>query len=130
MLSLESAVQLKPSLCYNGAKMKIDFTSKVYDIDGKPFEKADATGTAIPGTSQTFQDLLPGMLLGQPCETGEDHVKVFDWAMTVKCATGPIEMTAEAIVFVKQRVVKVTTPMFYGRLNELLEGKKPVGVAP
>lgn len=94
--------------------MKYDITQQILDYDGKPAQEK--------GKEFTFKKILCETLpLALEEDTSEVKVKIFEICMKVFNATDTLELTADQAAFVKERVLKIGSPLLIGRINEWID---------
>lgn len=104
--------------------MKIDFTKRILDVDGKPLEERNGDGKVIGQPS--FGPLLAAMLTKSSLEEDRGASADQKWArfqlgLKIGQAAGPVEISAEESKLLIEVAGKHPTILIYGRVRELLE---------
>ena len=105
--------------------MKIDFSEKLYDLDGEPLEvlvkKEKVQMTLGYACGEAMLATIPH---ADQNEQGKSKWERWELAGKIIKADKPIGLTAEEIVSVKKRVGMTFGPPVVGPVFQLLEGKE------
>lgn len=109
--------------------MQIDFTQTLHDLDGKPIAKElhEDGSVKTPATlgSVAIQAIMsPKIVEGEPRPaSGEEALRAIGLGLTIRSATGPVAISAEDVVYIKERIAATyTAPLVVGRAWQMLEG--------
>lgn len=93
-------------------------------LDGQQMIDKDGQDNAIDATLQTaiVNAVLSPLQQGQN-EKGTEKVKKYDLAMKVYKSDGEVELSAEDIVLIKERIADVFSPLVVGQCFNLLENQ-------
>lgn len=108
--------------------MRIDFTRPLRGLDNRPIaqEIHEDGSLKTPATlgSVAIQALMaPKVVAGeaQPA-SGEEALRAIGLGLVIADASGPVSITAEDVVYIKERIAAVyTTPLVVGRAWQMLE---------
>lgn len=108
--------------------MRIDFTQTLHSINGVPLAlEVNEDGTirtpATLGNVSNAAVMAPRLVDGQPQPaSGTEALRALSLSLRIFEATGPLEVTAEDIVYLKERIAEHwTLPIVVGRAWQMLE---------
>lgn len=97
----------------------IDFTVKLYQLDGKPF--TDQAGKPVETTlGGVCEVALLSPYPDEPNLSGEDKVKRFSLAVKIRDKKD-VSLAAEEIALIKKLVAKAFPPLYVGLVWQLLD---------
>lgn len=101
--------------------MKVKTDVVLTNLDGEPLKDADAKGEAVDATLKmcVINALLAPAQQGQKPETGVEKLKKYNLASKVN-DNEEIELSAEEISLIKDRVGELFPPLVVGQVFKLL----------
>jgi hypothetical protein len=103
--------------------MKVDTTQVLKTLDGQVMKDNDGQGNAVDATLKMA--LVNSILSPVQKESGIDKVKKFNLAQRVY-KDDEVELTAEDITLIKERVGETFAPIIVGQVWNILEGKNGI----
>ena len=113
---------------------RIDFSTILRDLDGKPIERTPAktvvgdngTRTEVPAESATLKHACVDSLLAELQSDGtsvgaEERLRRFTLAARINGATSPLDLKADHIVLLKKRIEQCCPTLILGRCYEILD---------
>jgi len=101
--------------------MKIDVTRVLTNMDGQ-IMKDMVDGEAVDATLRMVA--VNAILSPVQKESGMDKVKKYELAKRIHVATDEVELSAEDISLIKERVGEVFPALIVGQVFKILEGKE------
>ncbi|MBB3938149.1 hypothetical protein [Aureimonas phyllosphaerae] len=109
--------------------MRIDFTRTLQSINGVPLAlEVNEDGTvktpATLGSVATTAVMAPRVVNGETqAASGPEALRALSLSLRIYEATEPLEITAEDVVYLKERIAEHwTLPIVVGRAWQMLEG--------
>lgn len=110
--------------------MKIDGTQVLKDYEGKPIlvdRERDKDGKRGKRKKLTLRDVISTAINANPAPPAKPmaaETKNKAYQLSVKIwSKKEVDLTVDQLAFVKERVGDVYTPLVYGRVCDILEGK-------
>jgi len=100
-------------------KIKTDVVLK--NLDGQVMKDNDGKGNAVDATLKMA--IVNAVLAPVQNEKGTDKIKKYELAMKVH-KNKEVDLTAEDISLIKERVGELFPPLIVGQVYNLLEGKE------
>ena len=97
--------------------MTFDFSLPLLDLDNKPIEEN--------GKPVTFASVIGTQLLNSPesPESPESKIKSFTLATKIY-GSSSVDLSADEITFIIEKIGKIAPPMVIGRVNQFLDIKE------
>lgn len=99
--------------------MKINVNQKLKTLDGQTMKDVGAKGEAIDATLK--MSIVNAILSPVQNEKGVDKVKKYELATKIYKAKQTVDLTAEDIVLIKDRVGEIFPPLVVGQVFKVLE---------
>ena len=97
--------------------MKIDTSTILHELDGKEL--------VVDGKPVLLKTVLINALMHQSQEfmpTAEQSMRAYILG-TLLSTEKEVELNSEDIVYIKARILKISGPLIYGQIAQILEGK-------
>lgn len=108
--------------------MRIDFSTPLHHVNGTPLaidlhEDGTVRTPATLGNVATTAIMAPKVVDGQPQPaSGPEALRALSLSMRIYEATAPLEITAEDVVYLKERIAEYwSLPIVVGRAWEMLD---------
>jgi len=98
--------------------MKIKVNQKLKNLDGSVLKDSDGQGGAVDATLKDA--LVNAVLAPADKESGIDKVRKYELAKLIFSAKTAVELTAEDVTLLKERVGSVYPALIVGQIFEML----------